>query len=238
MQAAILAAGRGTRLGQITEKTPKALLQVGSQTLISRQLDALLEVGVSQVLVVVGYRQELIAESVQQAYPQVRFVTNPRFEKTNTIYSLYLAFPQITEDFFYLNGDVLMGPGLLRKLMAEKGHGLAVEYKDCGDEEVKVRLAEGRICEISKQVVTAEAEGEFTGIALFRRSMHEHFYESLKLEVEQRDNVQDYFEKALDNITDEVALVPIDVGDEPVIEIDFPEDLVRAREMVPRLERP
>jgi choline kinase len=231
MQAVILVAGIGNRLSSITQGSPKCLIEVCGKSIAQRQIENLMSVGVKDIVAVTGHRQTELRAFLSARYPFVRYVHNERFAETNTIYSLYLAFPALTGDFFYLNGDVVFAPTLLKKLLAFAGTGLAVELKRCGEEEVKVALSGTRITSISKQVPPDQARGEFTGIALFRRPMHGLFYDSLKNEVEKRKNVKDYFERALDAIADRVELTAVDILDEPFVEVDFPEDLERARKL-------
>jgi len=134
-----------------------------------------------------------------------------------------------------LNGDVVFGKPLIEAILKEAGSGLAVEFKACGEEEVKVKLENNRIIEISKQVALADSAGEFIGVALFRKAMREAFWQSLKEQVEQEKNMKDYFEGALDKIADKVNMIAVDITGLPVVEVDFPEDLERAKEMVERL---
>ena len=232
MQAVILIAGMGNRLKSETHGQPKCMTDVQGKSIAERQIDNLLSVGVKDILCVTGYMEETVKAFLLKQYPTLRFVDNPRFAETNTIYSLHLAFPELTEDFFYLNGDVIFKPTLLQKLLDFSGTGLAVEFKPCGEEEVKVALSGNRVTKISKQVPLDIAKGEFTGIALFRKTMHPAFKKSLAHEIDVKQNVKDYFERALDAIVSQVALTAIDIVGEPFVEIDFPEDLARARKLI------
>jgi L-glutamine-phosphate cytidylyltransferase len=233
MEAVILVAGMGNRLKSVVSGSPKCMTTVGGKSIAERQIDNLMAAGVKDILCVTGYQEETLRSFLSSRYPFLRYVHNERFAETNTIYSLYLAFPEIKDDFFYLNGDVVFAPSLLVKLLAFPGTGLAVEFKKCGEEEVKVALTGSRVTSISKKVPLDQAKGEFTGIALFRRNMHAAFYRSLKNEIEGKKNVKDYFERALDAIVDRVDLQALDITGEPFVEIDFPEDLERARKLFP-----
>jgi choline kinase len=203
---------------------------------VEHQIEALRAVGVNTIFVVVGYKRELLTEFLEGRFDDIRFVVNEDFASTNTIYSLYLALPFLNEDFFYLNGDVLFRKELLEQLMAEDKTSLAVEHKACGDEEVKVRVNGRRITAISKGVPPGDAKGEFVGVALFRRNMHSVFFERIRYEVENRCIVRDYFEQALHKIAERIELLSVDVTGEPVIEIDYPEDLRRAKILISRME--
>lgn len=236
MQAIILAAGRGSRLGKSGDGRPKCMAELGELTLIEHQIAALRAVGVRAIFVVVGYQRELLTEFLENRFDHIQFIVNEDFASTNTIYSLYLSLPCLKEDFLYLNGDVLFRKELLERLIAEDETALAVEYKRCGDEEVKVKLNGRRIIAISKKIPPEDAQGEFLGVAVFRRNVHSVFFERLRYEVENLRIVKDYFERALDKIAESVELLSVDVTGEPVIEIDFPEDLERAKILVRKVQ--
>ena len=230
MQAVILVAGMGNRLKNATGGKPKCMVDVSGKSIAERQIDNLLSVGVDRILAVTGYKNDVLKNFLHTKYPFLDFVQNERFADTNTIYSLYLAFQKLQDDFFFLNGDVVFGANILKNLVDFSGTGLAVEFKPCCEEEVKVMLKGSRITAISKQVPLHQASGEFTGIALFRKGMHAAFYESLKFEIEA-GNVKAYFERALDRIADQVELQAMDITGEAFVEVDFPEDLERARKL-------
>ncbi len=93
MKAVILAAGVSRRLLPYTKDTPKCLLNLGDKTIMDYQLSALDQEGVRDIVMVVGYRRDQIMEAARQRFPRMNytFVTNHRYEETNTAYSLWLA---------------------------------------------------------------------------------------------------------------------------------------------------
>ena len=226
-----MVAGMGNRLKDAASGNPKCMVEVAGKSIAERQIDNLLFAGIRRILLVTGYQASVLKRFLKEKYPFLDFVHNERYADTNTIYSLYLAFSRLHDDFIFLNGDVVFGRKILTNLLASPGTGLAVEFKACCEEEVKVALEGSRIVGISKQVPLHRASGEFTGIALFRREMQVAFYESLKFEIETVGNVKDYFERALDRIADRVELKALDIVGEPFVEVDFPEDLERARQL-------
>src|SRR5215510_4419470 len=118
MKAVILAAGRGTRIQELTNGLPKCLLPFGDRTILDFQLDSLLQAGISDVAIVVGHLEAEIVDHVAQHHveklPGIAFISNPDFARTNNIYSLSLAQDWVDEDAFVcLNADVLFHPGIL-----------------------------------------------------------------------------------------------------------------------------
>lgn len=242
MKAMVLVAGVSRRLYPLTEHRPKCLLEVGHKTIFDHQMDAVRSVGIREVCLVLGYRREQILEHAREHHPDLRFtpVVNHRFFETNTAWSLWEAGEEFLDrDFVYMNGDVLFQPELLRRVVeAPFPAALAVEAKECGEEEVKVIVdADGRVGRIGKELDPSASRGEFIGVGLFTAPFAAHFYQALD-RVIHAGGQNAYFEAGLDLILAEHAVHMVDVTDLPCIEIDFPEDYEAARRRIlPRFAR-
>lgn len=132
MQAIILAAGMGKRLGEYTQDNTKCMLIVNGVRLIDRTLEALHSVGVSRVVLVVGYKGQNVKDYVGNSYKgiPIEYVDNPIFDKTNNIYSLYLAKDYMTaEDTLLLESDIIFAPSVIRKLVDDERPNLALVDK-------------------------------------------------------------------------------------------------------------
>jgi len=223
MKAIILAAGRGNRLAPVTNHLPKALIPLkDGKTILDLQIENLSNfVSLKDILVVVGYKKELI----QRAHPELIYVYNERYSVTNTSKSLLLGINGIEDDILWLNGDVVFDKEIIPKLLKAGQSCVLVDKKSCGEEEVKYSLdEEGYIKEISKEV--KNAEGEALGINFVAKKDLPIFKKHLHL---VEDN--DYFEKAIENmiIQDGVKILPIDKGDLFCEEIDFIKDLEKVK---------
>lgn len=121
MQAVILAAGDGGRLGQHTSLVPKPLVQVSGRPLISYTLEALANAGIGEAVIVTGYRAGQLVLGIFEAVParlHVRFVPNPRFEQ-GASYSLRAARQVVADEpFLLLMADHLLSTPILQKLVA------------------------------------------------------------------------------------------------------------------------
>ena len=113
MKGVILAAGRGARLNGGNSEMPKCLVTMGGETLLSRNIRLLRDAGIDDVAVVVG----CAADTVRRTCSDVTFVDNSRFAQTNSLYSLWLARPLLTDGFVVMNCDVLLHPQLLSDLL-------------------------------------------------------------------------------------------------------------------------
>lgn len=232
MRAVILAAGSGNRLAPMGWDKPKCLLQFGEKTILDNAIAALLEHGVDRVCVVVGYRQKLVLEALEQYPVRADVVVNPDYASTNTIHSIYLARDHLDEDFLYFNADVLFDPKILSKLLAHQGTAFAIEEKTCGQEEVKVIVNEsGRITRIGKALPPGECLGEFIGIAKFDRSTCPALISSLRRFNVELNSRNLFFEAAVDDILVQHAVLALPIGELRAIEIDTPDDYLAAQQL-------
>ncbi|HPC35905.1 MAG TPA: phosphocholine cytidylyltransferase family protein [Candidatus Marinimicrobia bacterium] len=236
MKAVILAAGAARRLAPMINSTPKCLIKIRDKSLLEKQLDALQFYGIEETLIVVGYLKEQIIEKIGNRYKtmNISYVENPLFGSTNTVYSLWLAREYFAnQDFLYFNADVLFHHSLIGRLLeAPHETAMGVEVKHCGEEEVKVIVDDKqRIRRIGKKINPADCLGEFVGIAKFGASLTADLINALKAVIDEGQQMS-FFEAAVDRILDRHALYAVDISQIPVIEIDFPEDLERARQQI------
>lgn len=224
--AIILAAGQSTRLRPLIDDKPKCLLPMGPKTILDWQLESLQSVGVDHVVMVVGYRREMIEQHIRNRYPHlnVQYVVNPDFATTNTLFSLKRALDAYSGDFYYLNADVVFDEQILNRLVpGEDGGYLAVDCKQCREEEVKVVVDGTAVLEIGKHLDPANCFGEFIGVAKFCGTFANRFRASVTQQA-VAGNEMKFFEHALDQMADKSGLVAVDITGLPCVEVDFPED--------------
>jgi choline kinase len=228
--AIILAAGRGYRLGSLTEREPKCFLPVGPMTLLEHQLEALAGAGMQPVVVVVGYRKELVRERFGG---RAILVTNPRHESTNSLYSLWLAREHVRQGFVLLNADVLFDPEILHRVLASPfPEALAVECRSgFNAEEMKVELAGTRIRAMSKQLEAKRAHAENVGVLKFSAQGARVLFDKME-NLLAAGAEKEFCPYAFDAIAAERPLHAVPVNGLPWIEIDFLQDLRRAREEI------
>jgi choline kinase len=233
MKAIILAAGKGTRLNGVDLK-PKCLFEVGGETLLARQVAALRELHVNDIVIVLGFE----AERIRRLYEHTAsFIINSRFEETSSLYSLWLAKEHLLDGFVVLNCDVLFHPQLLERLLSSPfDDALLVDLVDkhnnqLGDEEMKVKVSDGLVVDIRKDLDPAEADGENVGIVKFSASGAQRLVEEMN-GIISRGQLKDWAPRAFREFARRFPLHAISTGDYPWIEIDFPEDYRRAKEEV------
>lgn len=218
----ILSAGVGSRLGS---PYPKGLTPLGNgETIFSRQLRTFREFGLT-VMVVVGFKKELIME----ADPHVLYVYNANFDTTNTSKSLLCGIKHVHHaDVLWINGDVVFDIEVIRQLLEKEGSWVVVNNAQVGEEEVKYTTDPGGyVNAISKRV--EKPLGEAVGINLIEAAHLASFREKLKAVGDQ-----DYFERGMELLIREKAHLfrPLNVDAGACVEVDFKEDLKRARMIV------
>lgn len=223
MKVIILAAGKGSRLGQGSLPKPLTPLITGV-SILGQQLENLSSyVSLNQILIVVGYHKEEIMER----FPDFLYVYSPRFAVENTSKSLLRALEKCDEDVLWINGDVVFHSSVLKELFANPKTSMVVNVGKVGEEEVKYRQdSQGRILEVSKAV--SHPQGEALGINYMVKADLEKFRKRLK-----ECLPGDYFERALETcIEDGMTVWSVPVDHQFCTEVDFPEDLERANLMV------
>jgi NDP-sugar pyrophosphorylase family protein len=128
MKAVILAAGQGTRLRPLTNNLPKCLVQVHGKPLLQYQLESLEKARIRHCVIVVGYLGDKVQWHFGPRFGNVRitYVTNEIFERTNNIYSLWLARHELNDDILLMEGDLLFDDGLLGDIIKNQHTNVAV----------------------------------------------------------------------------------------------------------------
>ena len=133
MQAIILAAGMGKRLGEYTKNNTKCMLPVNGVRLIDRMLTQLSSQNLNRVVIVVGYEGTKLIEYIGNRYDnklKIEYVHNPIYDKTNNIYSLALAKQQMMEDdTLLLESDLIFDSEMLDILVKHPDSNLALVAK-------------------------------------------------------------------------------------------------------------
>jgi choline kinase len=239
----VLAAGAGRRLRPDTDGLPKALLPVdGELTILDIALRNLSEVGLSEIVIVVGYAAGRVRErqaALEKEYGVgLTLVDNDRAEEWNNAYSLWLARDHFKDGVLLVNGDTVHPVSVERTLLAadnSKRIVLAVDaVKKLADEEMKVTLQDdGTLDRITKLMDPAQAYGEYIGATLIRPEAAGELADAL--EATWRRDPSQYYE---DGYAEYVArggtigVAPIGVVD--WVEVDNHDDLRRAREIATR----
>jgi choline kinase len=226
-RAVILAAGRGRRMGAMTEDRPKCLLRVGGQTLLEHQLATLSALGVASVIIVTGYCSNQVRERVDG---RASFIENDDWAGTNSLYSFALCRDAaMCESLVVLNGDVIAHPTIVERVLSAPTSAFAYDSRSGNDEEhMKVELRGGRLHSMSKTLPGSRVHGENVGILRFQGPAPRLLFQEAE-SVLKRAGAQQWLAAAVQGVARRTPLYGQDVASLPWREIDFPEDLVAAR---------
>ncbi|WP_328421816.1 phosphocholine cytidylyltransferase family protein [Micromonospora sp. NBC_00389] len=238
----VLAAGAGRRLRPYTDTLPKALVPVdGETTILDIALGNLAEVGLTDIVIVVGYAADAVRErqvDLEKRYGvTLTLVHNDKAEEWNNAYSLWLAREYFARGVLLVNGDTVHPVSVEKTLLAERGPGilLAVDtLKPLAEEEMKTTFdAAGQLTRITKIMDPGEAYGEYIGATLIEPQVAGALADALETTWRRDPNL--YYEDGYQEFADrggEVRAAPI--GDVPWVEVDNHADLARAWEIACR----
>lgn len=244
MKAIILAAGIGNRLGESSANKPKSLLEFEGKSLLKRHIDILIENQIEELTIVTGYQSEMIETHLQDSALPINFIYNDRFTE-GSIISLNCAQEILFSEpeFILMDADVLYDSEMIKRLVNTEIENCLLLDRDFvpGDEPVKICVDKnGRINEFRKKVadnLEFEIQGESVGFFKFNKLIGTSLLGRINDYLSKGENDTPYEEA----IRDLIKTYPEQFGYEdvtgvPWIEIDFPEDIERAKnEILPNI---
>ncbi|SRR6056297_2489299 len=236
MQALILAAGMGSRLKEITNDKPKCMVLVNGKTIIERMLEQLDCLGLSRIVIVIGYSGSVLIDYIASLNinTPVVYVWNEEYHRTNNIYSLYLARGYMgDEDSLLLESDLVFEPAVLERLIEEKGVNLALvaRYENWMDGTVVTIDGDGSISDIigKEEFVYNSGFRYYKTVNIYKicsEFSSKHFFPMMESHME-KNGKSDYYEKVLKHMIkeDEFTMRAVLLKSEKWYEIDNPCDL-------------
>ncbi len=228
-----------SRLRPLTTNTPKCLLKIGERCLLQRSIDALVDGGINELVIVTGFLHEKIENFVTEHYPKlnVKFIHNEVYASTNNIYSLWLARPEVEgRDVLLLDSDLLYDPEIIKRVVAEQTPNVLTLIKHpLGEEEIKVVVDDqGAIVELNKTCNPADAIGESLGIERMGVDYTSALYKELDGMMNQEHLENVFYEVAFERLAKQGHHFRVlDVTDLFSCELDTVEDFENAVSKVP-----
>lgn len=233
----ILAAGQGTRLRPLTDSIPKCLVPLQGRPLLEYQISAAKQVGIGELHVVAGYREDVIQ------YPSIVKHINEDYSTTNMVSSLFAAENELNCDVIISYGDIVYQPSVLKKLM-DSSTGVSVVVDNSwkaywqarmpdpiADAETLRLREDGTIIELGRKPNSIEdIQGQYIGLIKFSAgavSAIRSFYHDLdrSKEYEGRTIDQMYMTTFLQLIADDLMPIHAVTIDNGWMEIDCEDDL-------------
>lgn len=236
MQAIILAAGMGRRLGELTKNNTKCMLEVNGVRLIDRYLRQLSKYSLDRIVIVVGYEGQKLIDYIHANYPDINieFVNNPIYDKTNNIYSLALAKDYLcADDTILMESDLIVEDGIIDKLLnhTDKDLALVAKYEQWMDGTM-VRIDDNRriLQFIPKEGFRyEEADDYYKTVNIYKFSREfssKQYIPFLEAYCKVMGN-NEYYEQVLSVLTllQNTTLRALPIGNEKWYEIDDVQDL-------------
>ncbi len=236
MKAIILAAGRGSRLLPLTRDMPKCLLPVGSgKSVLEHQLGILRDCGISDVVVVSGFKTRLV-DLVIRDFPangvRIENLYNPFFHVADNLASCWMTRGHMTENFMILNGDTVFAHDLLDTVLSSLAGPIAVTIDRKADydaDDMKVELDGERVLAIGKGLPPERTGGESIGLLAFRGNGPGLYVEALEDAIRAPGGLKSWFLKAVHDLAGTGAVTAFSIEGLRWAEIDTHEDLAAAQ---------
>ena len=235
--AVILVAGVGERLRPLTNDRPKCLVDVGQGTLLGRTVALLVAHGVQEIVLATGYREDAVRAAMQGCAVPVRYCLNVAYATTQNGMSLLECEAAVGGRSFYkLDGDLLFRREVLERLDGCAAPlAVALERKaELGAEEMKATYVPGsqRIAAFGKGLEPKEAAGESIGLERVSGVAVLPLFHALEA-ARAAEETHLYYEDVYGRmVAGGLWAEGVEVSDLAWTEVDTPEDLDRAREMV------
>jgi choline kinase len=235
--AVLLVAGIGERLHPLTLHRPKALVEVGGESMLARSVRMLIAHGVEEIVLATGFEEGAVREAMRDVTVPVSYCPNPHYRSTQNAMSLLGCEGVVAGRSFYkLDGDLLFQPEVLPRLDGAGGQ-LAVAVDtgvELGHEEMKVRLrGDGRtIGAFGKGLDPASCQGESIGVERVNGVAVSLLFHGLR-EAQEAGETHLYYEDVYGRLIERgLEAEAVDVSDLGWTEVDTAEDLSRADAMV------
>ena len=237
MKALILNSGIGSRMGVLTTEHPKCMTELTkNETILSRQLKMLVEVGIKEVVITTGLFDSVLVDYCQslELPLHITFVKNPLYKETNYIYSIYCAREYLEDDILLLHGDLVFENAVMDAVLDCDTSCMTVSSTlNLPEKDFKAVIQNGCITKV--------------GIEFFNESMAAQPFYKLKKEdwmvwlnnivaFCEEGNVKCYAENAFNLVSEQCKVYPLDVRNLLCSEIDNPEDLAVVSSKVKEIE--
>jgi choline kinase len=242
MKLVILASGKGSRLGFLTNNTPKPLIDLGNgRTVLETQLENVRAAGVvDEVIIVAGYYADQIEAKIkkyQNEGMKIKILHNPFYDFSNNLITLWLAKHELDSDFIVTNGDNIFEKEVFYELTTKNKHGIFLTIVKKGkyyDDDMKVSHGIYGIERISKLIGNDEAHGESVGLLLVSGEKSIKIFKST---LEELGRDQAYLNKFWLEVLNKIAdrggvIVPFEIDVKKWIEIDIHMDLKELLELI------
>ena len=234
MKAIIFNSGLGNRMGDFTKAFHKSMTPLkNGETILHRQLRILTEEGIREFIITVGpFEEQIRATAAEFPNAKFTFVRNDIYDKTNYIYSMYLARDYMDDDMLFLHGDLVFNRKLVRDMIdcGDKDCGTVNFSKKLPEKDFKARVKDGRILEVSVNIFDAGCYAFQPFYKLQKATVSAWIGKVVHFISDGKDKC--YAENALNEIFAALNVCAFDYDGYFVDEIDNAEDRLRVMEEI------
>lgn len=238
MKAVILAAGIGSRIRPLTDNKHKSLLPVGDKTIMENMVGNILLSGIHDVIVVTGYLEDQVQSFLNRTFKNASFtfITNDKYLKTNTGYSLLMTKDCVGDNsFIKFDADVVFEKEVLKKLITSSHEtALCIDTNiNLEAEEVKVSITQdGKVFEVGKKLNPNKAHGESIGIEKIGKRASKLLFKELERLMKNPKNHQEYYDDSYTTLVNKgIPFGIVDITGLKWVEIDTQEDYKKAYDL-------
>ncbi|MCR5502340.1 MAG: phosphoenolpyruvate mutase [Lachnospiraceae bacterium] len=226
MKALILNSGLGSRMGVLTSEHPKCMTEVSTrETILSRQLKQLLDLGITEVVITTGLFDKVLEDYCDSLdFPlSITYVHNPKFRETNYIYSIWCAREHLDDDILLMHGDLVFENEVLDRLLECEGSCMAVSSTlPLPDKDFKAVVRDGKVLKVGVEFFENAMEAQ--ALYHLKREDWKRWFQKIG-EFCETGKTGVYAENALNELNGACNITACDMRDLLCAEIDNPEDL-------------
>lgn len=231
MKALLMAAGRGTRISRYLNGNPKCTVEIKEGLpLIRYTVDMLHKKGITDIMLVTGYRHEVIEEILGN---DVEYTYTPFFDVTNSIASAWFAKDFICDDdMLIMNADVFCEESAYDEILkCNLNPVMFLDTTRIEEADYKFYCEDGKIVKYGKELTPEETTGEYVGMGKISKDFIPTFKQQLEKMIHNQEH-QVWWENVLYSLSGEVAVKTWDLAGKFWAEVDYIEDYERIKAFV------
>ncbi|MET0248220.1 MAG: NTP transferase domain-containing protein [Sphingobium sp.] len=227
----------------LTRDVPKCMIDLNGRTLLGWQVAALVANGISDIVVVTGFRTERVEDHALELYrdhgARVRTLFNPFFQVADNLGTCWIAREEMGADFIILNGDTIISDEIVARLIdgAKDAITVTVDVKADGydDDDMKVnRAPDGRLLDIGKRLLPLDSNAESIGMLAFIGEGPAIFRNQIEQMMRTPEGVERWYLRAIDLIAKGNRVGTVSIEGLAWQEVDFPQDVDAALALTAR----
>lgn len=237
MKALILNSGMGTRMGVLASEHPKCMTEISpSETIISRQLNQLVDVGVENVVITTGRFDAVLINYCKSLNLSlnIEYVKNPDYENTNYIYSIYCAKDYLDDDILLMHGDLVFENEVLDQVMQSESSCMTISSTIAlPEKDFKAVIKDDVIFSVGINYFNNSVAAQ--PLYKLKRDDWKKWLDSIVVFCEKQDR-KVYAENALNVLKGSVNIHPLDVKNKLCSEVDNLDDLASVTSQLEKVE--